>query len=123
MCVYLWQVERCPELLDVIVEEFLPTSWRMLGVLLSYLIHLINKHLWDTYKSLYMYMYIYLCHLHVHKFKDKYQKLIIFAHKSVVCYYPNSRLFDWGQGHVIKMAFIPNKVQLGVLVLHVLLYF
>lgn len=32
--VYLWQVERCPELLDVIVEEFLPTSWRMLGVLL-----------------------------------------------------------------------------------------
>lgn len=124
MCVYLWQVERCPELLDVIVEEFLPTSWRMLGVLLSYMKHLINKHLWDTYKSLYMYMYICLCHLHVHKFeKDKYQKLIIFAHKSVVCYYPNSRLFDWGQGHVIKMALIPNKVQLGVLVLHVLLYF
>lgn len=129
LCIYLCvfisrQVERCPELLDVIVEEFLPTSWRMLGVLLSYMIHLINKHLWDTYKSLYMYMYICLCHLHVHKFeKDKYQKLIIFAHKSVVCYYPNSRLFDWGQGHVIKMAFIPNKVQLGVLVLHVLLYF
>lgn len=27
-----YEVERCPELLDVIVEEFLPTSWRMLDV-------------------------------------------------------------------------------------------
>lgn len=41
----------------------------------------------------------------------------------MACYNPDSRGFEWGQGHVIKMAFIPDKVQLGVLVLHVLLYF